>query len=41
LLDKDVKFQKEVIKKFGHSIVNDEGKVDRKKLGELIFSSPE
>lgn len=30
-----------IIKKFGHAIVNDQGKIDRAKLGELVFSSPE
>lgn len=41
LLEKDVNYQKALIKKFGHSIVNDQGKIDKSKLGDLIFSNPE
>jgi len=32
--------QREIVKEFGEKIVDDSGEIDRKKLGDLVFSDP-
>ena len=32
--------QREIVKEFGEKIVDDSGELDRKKLGDLVFSNP-
>ena len=39
-MDTDKSLQKSVIKEFGQEILDSDGIIDRKKLGDIIFSNP-
>ncbi|MCL6518559.1 MAG: dephospho-CoA kinase [Armatimonadetes bacterium] len=41
LLDNDPEVQKEIIQAFGKDILNEQGRIDRRKLGKIVFKDAE
>jgi dephospho-CoA kinase len=41
ILDQDQDLQQDMLNAFGHDLINDDGSIDRKTLGNIVFADPE